>query len=235
MSNIDDYLGGNKKRKVEPIDEDVNVSGKSEDGNVDDQPKAGNWDFLANMFGIAGGKKKEKSGVESTDSLDASAQEQDKEPDPPAARETRKPARASKPEATPKPSKPKAKKAAPAVADPVKALEDVANAPAEDKADILTQIFSAGFGGDDEVEEDEPEVAAVAEDSSDDSDDSEEPRGRRPRRRGGRKRKERTEEAAEDIVEDSGSEEEVSADDENFVEFEIQELDTSPILSLIHI
>lgn len=170
MSNSDDYFGGNKKRKVEPIDEDIDISANAND-TPSEEKKSGNWDFLSGMFGIAAGKKKAKS-----DAQDAVREPAKKSSAPKADRDD-----------APK-RKSESKRSAPAkssavVDDPLKALEEVADAPAEDKADLLTQIFSAGFGSSDTAEEDVEESPA-AEIEAD-----EEPKARGKRRgRGGRGR-----------------------------------------------
>ena len=206
MSNIDDYFGGSKKRKVEKIDEDVDVSADAnKETPSEEKQKSGNWDFLSGMFGIASGKKKEKpsaasndSKTESQSSPSQSSPSQSDAPDSAQSSAAEKSAPGRKP-----------------VEDPVKALEDLADAPAEDKADLLTQIFSAGFGGGSDKEEVQ-DTAVV-----------EEPKARgksQPRGRGGRGRDQEKEQAT---VEESGGAD--GEADENFVEFEIEELDNSPI------
>ena len=42
MSNIDDYFGGSKKRKVEPIDEEVDLSADAKEAPSEEKQKSGN-------------------------------------------------------------------------------------------------------------------------------------------------------------------------------------------------
>lgn len=221
MSNIDDYFGGNKKRKVEPIDEDVEVTDNGDEQTADPpKGKAGNWDFLANMFGIAGAKKKEKQpsvpseDEEETfrpeDSIDVEGDDfVDEELDQDVVEEEKTPAAI--------------------VEDPLKALEEIADAPAEDKADLLTQIFSAGFGS---ASEDDSSAESVTEEESvTEAPKSERSSKSRRKRRDGRSRRKskRDEIETPDIETEADAESLDPIEDENFVEFEIEELDHTPV------
>lgn len=225
VSNIDDYFGGNKKRKVEPIDEDVEVTGEaSENQAKEEEPKSGNWDFLSNMFGLGGNKKKPATEADSsTDGSETPSAELNQPKSAPKSNDTNQEKKRSGASESAARSKSK-----PSIAeeDPVKALEKVANAPAEDKADLLTQIFSAGFGGNDD--DTEPETVKAEETVVVDAEDgkAERPKKRRSRR-GGRGRQ-KAEESVEDSV-DVDVEADSVADDENFVEFEIEDLDKTPV------
>ena len=224
MSNIDDYFGGNKKRKVEPIDEDLDVSDQSDEQEANSpKGKAGNWDFLANMFGIAGAKKKENPAPTPSnetqsaelEDLDASDDQfdVDEEADQPKRAGTKAPMMV--------------------VEDPLKALEEIADAPPEDKANLLTQIFSAGFGSD--CSDSEQAVEPVAEEDEQFVEPVKAERGSKGRRkrRGGRRREKSKRDESETPELDADAEisesNEEFVEDENFVEFEIEELDHTPV------
>ena len=228
MSKSDDYFGGSKKRKVESIDEDVEIKSDSSDASSSDKEtaKSGNWDFLSNMLGLSG-KKKEPSPAKPESTEKPESTQQKREPAATVKKQTKKHDSAK----VEKGSKPRITEDL-ITEDPIKALEEVANAPAEDKADLLTQIFSAGFG---DSKKEKPatnssdSLVAKASDSDSDSgvdqpDAKKEPRSRGRSRRGSKKpQHEAADSIAEEVVED------VVAADDDFVEFEIEELDNTPV------